>query len=166
MKLSHHRAILNYYEELLFAIFLFMLRDKERSPSVVKLVQRQLSLAEMEIAKEQARKTANSDVLGAALHEWYRNTAYLDQSFSPRPLPLHGPKPSVSALIRLQDSKSDADRVAKEMLRLGLIRRVSRGSYMPVARVATIRSLSPASIEHVSRSLERLLATVTNQFID
>jgi hypothetical protein len=76
------------------------------------------------------------------------------------PVPLRGKKPSVEALIRKQTRSVDTERIAQEMLAQKLITRTSKGRFRPVSRVATIRQLTPETIEHVSRSLERLLATV------
>ena len=154
------KAIVDYYQDILLAVFLFMFRDKERRCDVKTLVDQQLAEAQLVATKDCAREEANSGVISGALHDWHRNAAYLDSDYQPRAIRLLRGSPSVATLIRAQDKNVDANRIAREMLRLGLLRKYSRDRYLPVARVATIRKISPALIEHVARSLERLLATV------
>jgi hypothetical protein len=160
MRNVNQRTIIGYYQDILLAIFVFMLRDKKRRQDVRQLVERQLAEAQALIDHGLPRKGGNSTVLGAVLHEWYRNAAYLTRSAVPKPISLLGRRPSVVSLVRAQEKAVDARQVAKEMVQLRLIRRTPKGKYLPVSRVATIRELTPASIEHVSKSLERLLATV------
>lgn len=160
MDASNQQRIVNYYQDILLAIFVFMLKDRGRRYDVRRLVERQLAEAQLVAIQERARKDAHSGILGAVLHEWYRNSGYVDRDFAPRSIRLHGRRPSVAALVRSQENNAEADKVADEMLRLHLIKKVSPGRYLPVARVATIRKLTPALIDHVARSLERLLSTV------
>lgn len=160
MSAAKHQAIRGYYQDILLAIFVFMIRDKRRRHDVKKLVDRQLAEAQALVEHQGARRGANSAIFGAALHEWHRNSSYLNREAMPKAIPLFGAKPSVASLVRAQEQKANSHQVAREMLRLRLIRKAAVGKYLPVDRVATIRELTPASIEHVSRSLERLLATV------
>ena len=160
MDRSRRKAIVDYYQDILLAVFLFMLKDKERHCDVKKLVAQQLVEAQLIATQDRAREEANSGVISGALHDWYRNAAYLDSTYQPKAMRLLSGSHSVVALILAQDKKVDAIRTAREMVRLGLLRKHSRDRYLPVGRVATIRRISPALIEHVARSLERLLATV------
>lgn len=160
MASSDRRRVLEYYQDILLAVFIFMLRDKTSASVVRELIERQLTEAQLAVRCETAKKNRSSGILGAVLHEWHRNTAYLSTNVTPKAIRLIGPKPSVSALVRSQAKGVDADLIAREMLKLKLIRRIGRQLYLPVARVATIRKLTPALIDHVARSLERLLATV------
>ena len=152
--------LVSYYEDILLTLFVFMLKDRARKSEVRGIVERQLQEAEQFISRTRCVRHANSGVMGAVLHHWYRNYNYLDREQLPRAVRLHGRAPSVAALVRSQDKRLNADGVADEMVQLGLLRRISKAHYLPVARVATIRRLTPALIDHVARSLERLLATV------
>lgn len=160
MEAPRRRNILDYYQDILLAIFVFMLQDKGRSNDVKRLVERQFADARLVATRAKTRKDSTSGVLGAVLHEWHRNAAYLDRDVAPKAVRLLGRKPSVAALVRSQGKGSQANQVAIELRRLRLIRRVPGDRYLPVGRVATIRRLTPALIDHVARSLERLLATV------
>lgn len=160
MNRTSDQTVVGYYQSVLLAIFVFMLKDKASRSSIREIVTRQLEVAQLLLDGQSAKKGAHSAIFAAALHEWYRNAAYLDRNAEPKALPLHGRKPSVAALVRLQKNSLGADQIAKEMLAQCLIKKASKGKYLPISRVATIRRLTPASIEHVSRSLERLLATV------
>lgn len=154
------RNVLDYYQDILLAIFIFMLQDRARLRDVKRLANHQLAHAQRIASSEERRRESSSGILGAVLHEWHRHASYLDRNISPRAIRLYGRKPSVAALVRSQDENADPIAIAREMIQLKLIRRVSRGKYLPVGRVATIRRLSPALVDHVARSLERLLATV------
>lgn len=154
------RNVLDYYQDILLAIFIFMLQDRARLQDVKRLANHQLTQAQRIASSEERRRESSSGILGAVLHEWHRHASYLDRSISPKAIRLHGRKPSVAALVRSQDAKADPAAIAREMVQLGLIRRAARGKYLPVGRVATIRRLSPALVDHVARSLERLLSTV------
>lgn len=160
MKAISRSNVLDYYQDVLLAIFIFMLHDRARLRDVKRLADHQIVLAQRIIRSEEQRRESSSGILGAVLHEWHRNAAYLDRSISPKAIRLYGRKPSVAALVRSQDAKADPVATAREMVQLGLIRRSARGKYLPVGRVATIRRLSPPLVDHVARSLERLLATV------
>lgn len=137
-----------------------MLRDKAGKANAKRLVAQQFAEAEMVVQCDSSKKMGASGILGAVLHEWHRNAAYLRSDVTPKAVRLLGRKPSVAALVRSQDKSANGEAVAREMVRLKLIRHTSRGLYLPLGRVATIRKLSPALIDHVARSLERLLATV------
>lgn len=162
MEAYSQRKIVSYYQDILIAIFVFMLRDKDRRYDIRSLVERQLAEAQLIARQQRPKRDSHPSILGAVLHEWHRNARYVDRDFAPRPVRLHGPWPSVAALVRTQGGSSEADKVADEMLRLRLIKKVSPGRYLPVSRVATIRKLTPAVIDHVARSLERLLSTVNS----
>jgi hypothetical protein len=160
MDSSNRGNVLDYYQDILLAIFIFMLQDRGRLRDVKRLTVQQLAQAQLIVRSEDRRRESTSGILGAVLHEWHRNASYLDNSIVPKAIRLYGPKPSVAALVRSQDLKADSAAVVREMVQLGLVRRAARGKYLPVGRVATIRRLSPALVDHVARSLERLLATV------
>lgn len=156
----HRQHIVTYYRDILLAIFVFLLRDKGPSTDVRRIVMRQLEEAERLTSQARREAHTQSGVLGAVLHEWHRNRRYLDKNYLPLAIPLSGSAPSVAALVRSQEKGVNPDSVAKSMVKLQLIRKLAPDRYTPVGRVATIRKLSPALIEHVASSLERLLETV------
>jgi hypothetical protein len=73
---------------------------------------------------------------------------------------LYGARGTVEALVRSERPSSPARDIIADMKSLGLLKPVANGRYLPKARVATIGSMHPVLIEHVSKSLIRLLETV------
>lgn len=148
-----------YYQDVLLSMFVFMLRDERSKERVETMVQRTLSTAQLIASKKIHKQQSSAGILGAILHEWYRNPRYLTNTAIPKCIRLTGKAPSVAALARKQGASTNGDQVAREMKKLGLVRRSAQG-YLPVNRVATIRQLRPPLIDHVANSLERMLATV------
>lgn len=156
---SDRAALDLYYQDVLLSMFVFMLRDERSKERVAAMVHRTLSAAQHIVSKKVHKQQSSAGILGAVLHEWYRNPKYLTISALPRPIRLSGRAPSVAALARKQGALTNGDQVAREMKNLGLIRKSANG-FLPVNRVATIRQLAPPLIDHVANSLERMLATV------
>jgi hypothetical protein len=99
-------------------------------------------------------------VAGAVLRSWHRDSAYIDEEAQPRPLKLAGRSPSLVALVRRQDANCDAESLVSDMLSVGLIRRTRNGHFLPTAESATIGQLHPLAVDHVAKSVARLLDTV------
>lgn len=99
-------------------------------------------------------------VAGAVLRAWHRDAAYIDEEARPRPLRLAGRSPSLSALARRQDAKCDTTSLVRDMLTVGLVRKLRNGRFLPTAESATIGQLHPLAVEHVAKSVARLLETV------
>jgi len=66
----------------------------------------------------------------------------------------------LAALMKRQDPKCDVQALTKGMLAVGLIRRKRDGSFLPMTESATIRQLHPLLIDHVAKSVMRLVETV------
>lgn len=99
-------------------------------------------------------------VAGAVLRAWHRESKYIDESASPVPLHLHRGGKSLASLIHSQDRKVDASSLIEEMKRTGLIKKVRDGRYLPTANAATIRQLHPLAVDHVAKTVMRLVETV------
>ena len=99
-------------------------------------------------------------VAGAVLRSWHRDSAYIDDEAHPRPLKFAGRSPSVVALVRRQDAKCDAESLIRDMLTVGLVRKTRNGHFLPTAESATIGQLHPLAVDHVAKSVARLLETV------
>jgi hypothetical protein len=99
-------------------------------------------------------------VAGAVLRSWHRDAAYIDDEAQPRPLKFAGRSPSIVALVRRQDTKCDPQSLIEDMLTVGLVRRTRRGDFLPTADSATIGQLHPLAVDHVAKSVARLLETV------
>lgn len=99
-------------------------------------------------------------VAGAVLRAWYRETQFVDDSAHPIPLFLRRGKLTLSSLIRMQDESTDIERLVSEMHSTGLIRKDARGRYLPTTSAATIRQMHPLAIDHVAKTVMRLVETV------
>ena len=99
-------------------------------------------------------------VAGAVLRAWHRDSGYIDDEARPIPLKLTGRPRSLAALMRRQDPKCDIQSLAKDMLAVRLIRKTRGGAFLPTTDSATIRQLHPLLIDHVAKSVMRLVETV------
>jgi hypothetical protein len=124
--------------------------------------------AEAKSVTARHKKRFDKDGLGAdvdsvyalVLHRWHREPSLLDSSAKPRGIKLFGNYPSVEALVRSERSEAPARRLAQSLVGIGLIRKRRDGLYYPVSRVATVSRMHPMLVEHVSKSVARLLSTV------
>jgi hypothetical protein len=103
----------------------------------------------------------NGNVSAEIIRVWHREERFLDSAAKPRSLALTGGQRSLSALIRTLDPSSDVKTVIAAMRAVGLIRRLRSGRYIPTAESVTIDHLHPLAIEHVAKSVMRLVATVS-----
>lgn len=107
-----------------------------------------------------APRPGDETVESAVLRLWHRHTKYIDVNANPKPLRLYGRAPSVESLVRIQNVSANARNVIQGMRSAGLIRRGPAGSYLPKGDAATIGHLHPLAIEHVAKSVMRMLGTV------
>lgn len=109
---------------------------------------------------ESAPRLGDETVESAVLRLWHRLPRYIDSNATPTPLRLYGRAPSVESLVRIQGASTKVKTVIRGLRTVGLIRRTSSGKYLPSEDSATISQLHPLSIEHVAKSVMRLLGTV------
>jgi hypothetical protein len=69
---------------------------------------------------------------------WFSNPLYLDAHGNPTPIPLRGAARSVESLVHELDSKVDAQKVVRYLLRHGSLRRVGK-RYVPQNRMIFLR---------------------------
>jgi len=127
-------------------------RDAVRSASARKRTSSTRSFAPPDIGSD--------TVAGAVLRAWHREKSYIDEEARPIPLRMAGSPRGLAALMRRQDPKCDVRALTKGMLTVGLIRRRRNGEFLPVTESATIRQLHPLLIDHVAKSVMRLVETV------
>lgn len=94
------------------------------------------------------------------LRIWYRDSRYIDQEATPRPLPLTRGPGSLRAIIKRIDSSADASSILRGMKKVGQIRRTSDGRYLPTSESAIVDQLHPLMGEHVTKLINRLVCTV------
>jgi len=106
------------------------------------------------------RFVGNGNVSAEVIRIWHRDGRFLDREARPKPLRLtRGPR-SLGALVRKLDPNADHKQSIRTMRAVGLIRRLPDGRYIPTAESVTIDHLHPLAIEHVAKSVVRLVSTV------
>jgi hypothetical protein len=68
---------------------------------------------------------------------------------------------SLAAAIKRIDPSADAQSVVDSMQTAGLIRRTTKGTYLPNAESAIVDHLHPLLVEHVTKLISRLVSTVS-----
>lgn len=153
-----------YAKKVLGSVIDFLCKagtDPEEISEVVhSRIQRNRQIETKSHARNAGR--SNDTVTATILHRWYRDSALIDENALPRPLRLMGRAPSVEALVRSEKPSSDPKTIIDDMLSLGLLKKQGPGKYVPKGRVATIARMHPVLIEHVARSIARLLETVND----
>lgn len=99
-------------------------------------------------------------VAGAVLRAWHRESQFVDDNANPIPLHLKRGRVTLSSLIRMQDESTDVEKLVDEMHSTDLIRKDTRGRYLPTTSAATIRQMHPLAIDHVAKTVMRLVETV------
>lgn len=151
-------------QNLLSAVLSFMLRSGVSRSELSELFGECLGacLAEGELPAPVSSRVSPGDdfVAAAAIKIWHRDSRFLTSGARPKPLRLRGPGESVEALVRTQYPAAVAKQAVSNLMSAGLIRRTGRSRYLPSREVATISQLHPLMIEHVSKSILRLVETV------
>jgi Family of unknown function (DUF6502) len=114
--------------------------------------------------KERLKRSAAigcDTIAGAVLRAWHRDAAYLDEFANPAPLSMSGRGRSLATLVGNQDSRADVASLVAAMQRTGLIRRLNNKKYLPNTSAATISQMHPFAVDHVVKTVLRLVETVT-----
>jgi Family of unknown function (DUF6502) len=113
--------------------------------------------------ESQSRSTAIGcdTIAGAVLRAWHRDEAYLDDFANPIPLSMSGKGKSLATLVGKQDSRADVSSLVAAMQRTGLVRKLDNKKYLPNTSAATISQMHPFAVDHVVKTVLRLVETVT-----
>lgn len=152
----------SYYQDILYAVFLVMLRAGISTQDTSALANAVLTAAHNQLRAKKPENPRLSVIVAGVLHTWHHKRRYVDACGKPRALALTVGRRSVASLVRSEDKRIEVSAAISAMKRLKLIRRAANGHYFPTTRFATIRELDPVLAEHVCHSLGRLLATVSN----
>jgi hypothetical protein len=107
-----------------------------------------------------AHYVGNGNVSAEVIRIWHRDGRFLDREARPRPLQLNRGAKSLGALVKRLDPESDHMQSIRAMRAVGLIRRLADGRYVPTAESVKIDHLHPLAIEHIAKSVVRLVTTV------
>ncbi len=108
----------------------------------------------------EGKDVGNGNVSAELIRLWTRDGRYIDRDARPKPLPLSSGRNSVVSLIASLDPSADPLSAVESMISVGLLRQLPNGKYIPTAESVTIDRLHPLAIEHVAKSLIRLVTTV------
>jgi hypothetical protein len=108
----------------------------------------------------ESKYVGNGNVSAELLRLWTRDGRYIDRDARPKPLSVSRGKNSLVSLIASLDPSADPLSIVESMRSVGLLRKLSNGKYIPTAESVTIDRLHPLAIEHVAKSLIRIVTTV------
>lgn len=148
---------------LILAVLDFLHQSGLSKDSIVKLSSLALGKLKKRPDSSTGRLLLDSSVvsaIGISFHRWYREREFVKASGQPRPLRLLGPSPSVEALVRRERPSIPAAAVAREIVRLRLVKRNRKGYFVPTGMHALISRMHPYIAEHLAHSVIRLLSTV------
>jgi hypothetical protein len=100
-------------------------------------------------------------IAGAVLRAWHKVPLYLDSKARPLRLRLGGVEPNLTSLILSQDDRANSSDVIRSMLNAGLLRKSGRGLFSPARDAATLESLDPLAVDHIAKTIMRLVETAT-----
>lgn len=151
--------------KLMRSILEFLMRSGLKSDEVRQMFNECLGKIERRsglerISAQESRFVGNGNVSAEVIRIWHRDVRFLDREARPKPLRLSSGPRSLGALVKQLDPTADHMQSIRAMRAVGLIRRLPDGRYLPTAESVTIDHLHPLAIEHVAKSLVRLVSTV------
>jgi hypothetical protein len=114
----------------------------------------------MALPTREGKYVGNGNVSAELIRLWTRDGRYIDGDARPKPLPLSTGRNNLVSLVAKLDPTADPQSVIESMRSVGLLRRLPSGKYIPTAESVTIDRLHPLAVEHVAKSLIRLVTTV------
>jgi hypothetical protein len=109
---------------------------------------------------QESHYVGNGDVSAEVMRTWHRDGRFLDGEARPRPLQLNRGSRSLGALVKKLDPSVNHMHSIRVMRAVGLIRRLPDGRYIPTAESVKIDHLHPLAVEHIAKSVVRLVTTV------
>jgi hypothetical protein len=106
------------------------------------------------------RHVGSISLSGDLLRLWHRDSRYIDSAARPKPLYISKGRINLTSALRSLDRSVNASEILQSMKAVGLIRRTNDGRYLPTAESAIIDELHPLLVEHVARSVIRLVSTI------
>lgn len=152
--------------KLLQSILDFLIRSGVKRDAIEHMFT--MCLAQIETQNRSTRSitkesnyVGNGNVSAEVIRVWHRDSRYLDSEANPRPLALARGRRSLRKLIHLLDPAVDSTKAIQAMRAVGLIRMLPDGRFLPTAESVKIDTLHPLAIEHIAKSLVRLVTTVS-----
>jgi hypothetical protein len=110
---------------------------------------------------QDGRYLPNGDVSADLLRIWHRDARYIDhEKAKPKPLHFSRGRATFRSIVHELNSKANARDIMAFMNAAGLVKRLPDGRYLPAADAATVTQTKSLVVEHIVRSVVRLLSTV------
>lgn len=103
----------------------------------------------------------NENITAEVLRLWHRDDRYIDSEATPRPLHLSKGRNNLCAMIKRLNASADATQILREMKSVKLIRRTSKGRYLPTSETAIVNSLHPLATDHIAKLVIKLVSTLS-----
>jgi hypothetical protein len=156
---AHAESTADYFRKMLTAVFEFMLVSGLSQTNTTRVVNAALDA----VTRKRSYETSfsrPSDLVTACLvlDRWCRNRRYVDESAQPKAIPLHGPAPSIEALVKSERRRGRLD--INQLRSFGLITHVGGGKYKPSSPSGVVSGLSAGFQYQVAHTLFMLLRTI------
>jgi len=152
-----------------------VLREQDRKPSFSRIATLTGIHRHAVSAKYEAASLARPDLLAQkeyqrnrvarVLSGWFEHPEYTDQEGRPRKLPLQGPEPSFTDLVRRFSGDIYPGIILDELQRVGAVRTLLDGTVQPVVRRFTPGGADPDAIEHVGNVASSVIATLEHNSV-
>jgi hypothetical protein len=110
--------------------------------------------------KSRAHLPAGFDfAAAAAIKIWHHDRRYLTAVAMPKPVRLMGKAPSVEALAKKVCVSANQQDLVLALKSAGILKRTAGGKYLPSEAFATPQGLHPIAIQHIAKSVVRLVET-------
>jgi hypothetical protein len=149
--------------KLLRSVLEFMVKSGASAAAIRECFARELSglsAIDSSGARQDGSYVGNGNVSAELLRLWHRDGRYIDRDARPKPLLLTRGRSSLTSIIVRLDPSANPAEILTSMKAVGLLRKTSAGRYLPTAESVTIGQLHPLAVEHVAKSVIRLVSTV------
>jgi hypothetical protein len=106
------------------------------------------------------RVIVDLDALGHVVYLWQRTPKYMTLEGQAKPIPARGRAPSIEALFRRVKRARYFEQGLKHLVRVGRIRHVGGGKYLPCSEVSIVDGLTPEMVCLLTSTINRLVSTV------
>lgn len=141
------------------SILEFMIRSGVALPQIELLFVSSM-LKQQRRSRKRTPLPAGSDFsAAAAIKIWHNDPKYLNSSARPKALRLRGKAPSVESLARKACRDGNHASLMGALRSSGMLKRSAGGRFIPAEEYATPQGLHPIAIQHVAKSVVRLVET-------
>jgi hypothetical protein len=141
------------------SILEFMIRSGVFLPEIEALFASSMLTQQRRPRKRAPLPTGSDFSAAAAIKIWHNDPKYLNSSARPKALRLRGKAPSVESLARKACRDGGHASLMGALRSSGMLKRSAGGRFIPSEEYATPQGLHPIAIQHVAKSVVRLVET-------